>query len=263
MKTAIYYFSGTGNSLAVAKTLTKQLGECELIPIARVWPQDRILADADRVGLVFPLYFWGLPNIVETFVRKLRVRESAYCFAVATRGWPIPGGAFRQLSQAFAASGATFHAGWYVTLPDNYILWANVPPEQKRQAMYAHADQKIRGIAEQICAQAHVIAKEPNAFLRPVVRAIFFNDAAASDRRFLADERCNGCGTCLKICPTQNITLTADSRPQWQHRCEQCLACLHFCPKQAIQYGQNMYKRARYHHPQVTLAEMICQNRTM
>ncbi len=257
MTTTLYYFSGTGNSLAVAKTLATQLGECELIPIAQVWQRDQVVADADQVGLVFPLYFWGLPNIVEAFARKLRVRESAYSFAVATRGWPIPGGVFRQLSQAFAANGATFHAGWYVTLPENYIIWTNVPPEQKRQAMYARAERTIRNIAEQIRTQAHVIAKEPNAFLRPLVQAIFFNDVAASDRRFLADERCNGCGSCQKICPAQNIALTTDSRPQWQHRCEQCLACLHFCPTQAIQYGQNTRKRARYHHPQVTLAEMI------
>ncbi|HIH26887.1 MAG TPA: 4Fe-4S ferredoxin, partial [Methanoregulaceae archaeon] len=34
MKTRVYYFTGTGNSLAVAGGLCRRLGDCELVPVA-------------------------------------------------------------------------------------------------------------------------------------------------------------------------------------------------------------------------------------
>lgn len=37
MKSTIYYFSGTGNSLIIARNLNKKLGDSELVPIAKVW----------------------------------------------------------------------------------------------------------------------------------------------------------------------------------------------------------------------------------
>ncbi len=35
MKITLFYFSGTGNSLIVAKELKKELKNCELVPIAK------------------------------------------------------------------------------------------------------------------------------------------------------------------------------------------------------------------------------------
>jgi len=59
MRTVIYWFSGTGNSLAAAKVLAEQCGETELISMA-----DSIgmpVSSADRIGLVFPVYAFGPP----------------------------------------------------------------------------------------------------------------------------------------------------------------------------------------------------------
>jgi MinD superfamily P-loop ATPase len=47
-----------------------------------------------------------------------------------------------------------------------------------------------------------------------------------------------------------------DGRPTWHHRCEQCFACLQWCPEEAIQFGTETAGKDRYHHPDVTLADM-------
>ena len=60
MKTIIYYFTGTGNSLAAAKQIGAALNECELVSIASLKDTPRIHPEAERVGIVFPLYFSGL-----------------------------------------------------------------------------------------------------------------------------------------------------------------------------------------------------------
>ncbi len=56
MKTGMYYFTGTGNSLAVAEGLSRVLGDCEMAPITRA-PEDggTIKPGADRVGIVCPV----------------------------------------------------------------------------------------------------------------------------------------------------------------------------------------------------------------
>jgi flavodoxin len=53
MKTIIYYFSGTGNSLAAARKISAILGECELVPIASLQEyQGDIHPYGVRVGIV-------------------------------------------------------------------------------------------------------------------------------------------------------------------------------------------------------------------
>ena len=85
-KTEIYYFSGTGNSLAVARDIAEK-NNGKLIPIASVMDKDRISPDSDVIGIIFPVYFalfGGIPLIVERFIRKLENINSKYIFAVCT-----------------------------------------------------------------------------------------------------------------------------------------------------------------------------------
>ncbi|MHA1471772.1 MAG: EFR1 family ferrodoxin, partial [Promethearchaeota archaeon] len=85
-KTTIYSFSGTGNSLHIAKCLKEMLNECELLPIAGLMKQDSITATSEKVGFVFPVYSWGLPKIVYDFVEKIDLSKTSYIFAVTTMG---------------------------------------------------------------------------------------------------------------------------------------------------------------------------------
>ena len=69
MLTEIYYFSGTGNSLAVARDLSGKL-KASLIPIAAILSEDSIPIDPDVAGIVFPVYHSGLPFILREFIEK-------------------------------------------------------------------------------------------------------------------------------------------------------------------------------------------------
>ncbi len=64
METTIYYFTGTGNSLQIAKNVRDKLEDCKLIPIVKVWQIKDLTATCEKVGFVFPLYWSGLPKIV-------------------------------------------------------------------------------------------------------------------------------------------------------------------------------------------------------
>ncbi len=48
-----------------------------------------------------------------------------------------------------------------------------------------------------------------------------------------------------------------NGKPTWNHKCEQCLACIHWCPKQSIQMGEETEGQERYHHPEISLKEIV------
>ena len=99
MKTSIFYFSGTGNSLKIAKLLCDMLIDCELIPIAKVCLKDTIVSNTESVGIIFPLYFWGVPQIVYDFINKVTLNSTNYIFTVITSGGGRTGGALTQINK--------------------------------------------------------------------------------------------------------------------------------------------------------------------
>ena len=66
----IFYFSGTGNSLTIARQLAKFTTDALLVDMAQPWQSSQTI-EAETIGFVFPVYAWGLPLIVEDFIHKL------------------------------------------------------------------------------------------------------------------------------------------------------------------------------------------------
>lgn len=109
MSPEIYYFSGTGNSLAVARDLAEKINGA-LIPVMAVIDQDRIQTDATVIGVVFPIYDFKPPRIIMQFIRKLDYAGTKYIFAVCTYGI-TPGKAMRHVEKELKACGGTLPEG--------------------------------------------------------------------------------------------------------------------------------------------------------
>ncbi len=119
-KTEIYYFSGTGNSLVVARDLARKL-KGELISIPSVMDKERITTDADVIGIVFPIYYLGavnIPLIVQRFVSKLGEIDTKYIFAVCTYGGGS-GSTLTMLDEMIRARSGRLAAGFGVQMPQN------------------------------------------------------------------------------------------------------------------------------------------------
>jgi flavodoxin len=85
MRIEICFFSGTGNSLQIAKDIANRI-DASLVPIASLIDEESIRTDATVIGIVFPVYYGDLPNIIRKFAKKLENIESKYMFAVYTYG---------------------------------------------------------------------------------------------------------------------------------------------------------------------------------
>ncbi|MBQ7546393.1 MAG: EFR1 family ferrodoxin, partial [Clostridia bacterium] len=75
-------------------------------------------------------------------------------------------------------------------------------------------------------------------------------------KQFAVSSMCISCGTCVKVCPKDNIRLI-EGRPQFGTDCLQCLACLQFCPQVAISIGAVTQRREHYHNPNVTADDLV------
>ena len=107
MKTTIYYFTGTGNSLKIAKSLSNKLDDCELKPIAKVWEEEYLASSTEKVGFIFPLYYAGLPKIVYDFLQKIELSKSEYFFAVVTYAGDINTTPLQQIQTILNAKSKT------------------------------------------------------------------------------------------------------------------------------------------------------------
>jgi len=258
MKTTIYYFSGTGNSLKIAKDLSVKLENCEAIPIAKLWKQDVIIPKSEKIGLIFPLYFYGSPAIIIEFLKKLEVNKINYVFAIITSHGGGSGATLYQINKILRKSSKHLNGGFSVRMPGNYIPMYDITSKEKLNRDYKEAKENIEMIADIIQKNGEKVQKEALRFVGNLISKIFIKSVNKGDKNFYADERCNSCEICEKVCPVNNIKII-DGKPEWQHKCQRCLACIHFCPQEAIQYGKKTIKRKRYHHPEITVNDIMNQ----
>lgn len=259
MSAKIYWFSGTGNSLAVARTLAESLPSAELIPMARVLSNPASVpapGPSDVIGLVYPVYAFGPPALVLRFLRRLKLSADSYVFSVCTCA-STAGDALGFVRGALQKQGADVSAAWVVKQPENYPPFGSAPELDKQEEIQSAADDKVVRIAEELASRPRGVFEQAGALVRLAGRLVYPAFCAferrAADRFFKADSRCNGCGICADICPVQNITIE-NGRPVWLGHCEQCFACFHWCPSRAVQYGRSARLR-RYHHPRASLSD--------
>jgi ferredoxin/flavodoxin len=261
MKTIIYYFTGTGNTLAIARGIAEELGDTKLIPLWRAKQPGGIAPEADAVGIAFPVYFLNMPAIVRRFVQNIRFDGNPYIFGISTCG-ERPGGALFYLKALLEEKGTTLSAGFVFVMPENYIgpidLMGDAP---HRQEKYTDAKSRIPSVAEAI-RQRQVSVPEGSDSILLKIGGIITSTLATSvyntPGRLHATAACNRCGICGRICPTRNIIVT-ESGVGWGRDCTQCYACIHWCPKEAIEIGGRTKGKPRYHHPDITLRDMLDQ----
>jgi ferredoxin len=259
MNTTIFYYTGTGNSLWVSRTIAKELGDTEVISMKAIKESPKDI-NAKRIGLVFPVYIWGVPAPVRTFITDILTKIAPeYVFAVAVNGGQVAN-TLIQLKKFLKSLDLTLSAGFDIKTPSNYTPMGGPGPEEKQQKLFEDAKKKISRIAAAVRGKEKVPMEKGPLWQRVIFSGIIYNisysQVAKMDKQFSVDDKCNKCGTCQRVCPAANITLQ-DGKPVWNHRCEQCFACLQWCPKEAIQYGPKTAKYERYHHPEVTLTDMF------
>lgn len=257
MRTTIFYFSGTGNCLKAARDLADELADADIVSIPKIINQE-IDFSAERIGIIFPVYMFGMPLIVVDFIRKIKTQKDKYIFAIATCGG-IAADTLGQTARQLKKQGLSLSAGFVIPMPGNYTPFYEAIPFEKQQKLFAAQRERIKDISGIVKDFRWQREEKGPGVLNWIFSGIYKIGSPRiphSDEHFWADERCNSCGICEKVCPVNNIKL-AEGKPVWLHKCEQCLACLQWCPQEAIQYKKSTSGRKRYRNPDVKIEDII------
>jgi ferredoxin len=272
MKSTVYYFSGTGNTLRLAQEVAAGL-RAVLRPIAAYRDTDAVEPDAEQVGIVFPVYYSDAPVVVREFIGKLQNLRDKSVFAVCTHGGAA-GDALRTVRRLVDKNGGRLSLAFGVPMPQNsFYKWYENPGRRQKmlKKRCARIVKKIRrgaaGIRYHNVLLEWLMIPATKYLIKPACRRYFSQQSGLPadtpeadrirnmDRGFRVLSACMGCGTCARVCPVHNIVIR-NGRPEWLHRCENCLACYNWCPQKAITGGITK-KGYFYRHPEAKLEDYL------
>ena len=252
----IFYFSATGNSKYAAERIASAAGD------RTVFLRDAVrgrsyrydVSREERIGFVFPVYFWGLPSILRFFVEKLELTgyRDQYIYAVMTCGGST-GGAADQLAGLLEKKGLSLSAQFGIPMVDNYVPMFKVVGPEEAEARLDAAEEYIDEAARAIRAKGLGDYNRCRGTASGAMTAVLYPLYAhgRSTKPFVVTDHCIGCGLCQEICPCGAI-LISGGKPAWvKSKCVRCLGCLHRCPAQAIHWKTPEEDQGRYYNPRV------------
>lgn len=250
----IAYFSATGNSGFVARSLANLLGE-EAFSITSDSIAFKPSGNLNRFIMVFPIYSWGVPPIVMEWIAniteadaELMRQQRARIIMIATCGDEVAM-APQQFKAAWEEKGLEVCAAWSVIMPNNYVLLPGFDvdsPDVERRKL-DKAPERIREIASKIIAgeMDFDVTVGSNPRLKSRLVYPLFKRWGVNPKRWRASEECIRCERCVAACPINNVKMKS-GLPFWGDNCISCLACYHHCPTHAVEYASATKRKGQY-----------------
>ncbi len=271
MKNIIFYFSGTGNSLRVARIIAQKIKDVNLISM-KVGLPEADLSGAETIGFVCPVYEWDIPKPVKDFIENLRIPTEAYVYAVVTYV-AVHGRCFETIDKILKQKGVRLlYAKAIKSVGSECIAYEPFPSPKKRLPKTDKAASKA-GLEISALKKRRIPKMSPLARIlyKPLMQP-FIDVQHEFDKGFYTNDNCISCKLCERICPLRNITFE-NGKPVWNNLCIGCNACVVYCPKKAIMFETpEAYRaldniitrrlglpddRTRYHNPHVSANDLI------
>ena len=258
MKSVIYYFSGTGNNLAIAKQLARELGETTVLPMSELVQNKKIPEEYEWVGFTAPSYFSHVPPYVEECMKDVSYQEKQKVILIAGCGGNR-GLAIQDMRKHVHNSKKEVNLEYMVTLSGSYILSYGSFPMWYQKFFIKQSYKKIHKMALDI---------KNGRKRKPLGKGIFYKtkyEAAVQHsienfsmigKQFKVSDTCSACGACIKICPVANISMT-HGKITFGDNCNQCMGCIQWCQNHAIDCQEKAAKRKRYHHLDIKRSELF------
>jgi len=253
----IFYFTGTGNCLKVAKDIAKEFGNSEIVSMGK--PGKYSLAKQyDTIGFVYPTYCWGMPKKVIEFVTDINLNnnKNTYFYSITTCGGSAGYAVYQMYELLLSNHNVKLNYGEKLRMFSNYVVLYNM--SEKIDEITKKSNEEFVPIIDSIKNRKNnKINKLTKIFW--ILSKLFVLNVSKADKHYNVNDSCDACGICKEVCPVKNIEMQ-NNKPKFNHNCEQCVACIQYCPQKAINYKNATQNRRRYTNPEISYKELSEKN---
>lgn len=251
----VFYFTGTGNSLYIAKEL-----DANRVSIPQAIKKGELTWEADSIGIVCPIYGHEMPAMMKEFIRRAELKTD-YLYVVLTYG-EQHGGAAEIAASYLESIGKQAAYINSIKMVDNFLPAFDMEEQVKKDKKIP---QHLVAIKADLERRKKMIQKA--GLKDKAVHKMYLEMVKGQPETlwsvFKVTDDCIGCGICIKVCPGGCIHLEDQSAVHDSKECQACYACIHACPKLAIQFAlpqPEKNPKARYRNEHIQLKEIVAAN---
>ncbi len=255
MKVKILQFSGTGNTWYVARCLQEIFREmgvaCDLYSIESLEDADACMESADVVGLGYPIYGSDFPepvmDLLDGISSHVGKRAFVYCTQMMFSGDGAAMGARRLRRKGFIVR-QLMHVHMPNNITDYRIVRWKRPTRHDR--LQRRVNRKAKRMATAVIKDKRLRKGEGfGSLLLGLLQRLPFKRYRKTFKNALKiDATCTGCGTCVDLCPSQNLTMS-ESLARAGEDCYLCYRCINHCPVGAIRFAKRSRVKRPYRGP--------------
>lgn len=248
----VFWFSGTGNSLFVADYMAKAFNE-ELVSIPKHLNAPFFeIGEKEKIGMVFPVYTWGIPPIVEEFIKNLRLvhysDQEVWCIITCGDNCAKTD---LQIKAILKEKQVVCRHIYSVQMPNADIGFPGFNSDNealcRKKIAKAAAVLPILKYAIEMDNPFDYYITGPSKHTKSEILHPLMCKLGVKDKKmFFTTNDCTGCGACVQFCPVGNIQMKANGRPEWLGHCTFCHSCINRCPNESIQFGLYTIGKRRY-----------------
>ncbi len=209
---AVLYYSATGQSRRIAEYIARKTAfeSADILSLERKRFHNAVI--------VFPVHCQNIPEPVK---KRLDEITADNLTVIATFGRMCHGNVLYEIQKRY---GHNIVAAAYIPTRHSYLS----------DKEFDRFDE-LQPILDKICEPAPIVI--PKSFKNPLSN-ILKGWRSRMGVKIYRDARCDGCGTCEKVCPFGAITEGKQNR-----KCIRCLSCLAHCPKNALHFENRLFMR--------------------
>lgn len=253
MKTNIFYYSSTGNSLYVSKRIGEKILDSELIQMADRLKEKSFEYECENAIFVYPVHCFGLPIVAFDFIKNLKLKNCKYVYCIAVSGGGSGKGSFVQINKLLGESKEVDDC---ITIKyvSNYIKAGRNADEERVEKCDKENEVVIDKVIDDILNKTKCENKIKKSS-GPLSHKAWMKYFRGKNNKFTVNDDCIGCEICMKVCPVSNISME-NQKPVWAKSCVDCMGCINLCPKKAINLGNKTIKKNRYKNKNIKASEL-------
>lgn len=247
MKVLIVYFSGTGNTKAIAQAYEKAIKKAGHSVIIASIEDLPVIPEHDFLIVGGPIYAGNMPDKLIYWIRKnIPINDSKKkAIVFSSSAGLLNANGVKSIGKKLIKKGYMLVDAATYEMPRNFYIdkYAPTPETQQKQQFENVASAILKSLNKM---DSNILFDlNESVIMIDLLADIFRLMAKSLGKSFEITNKCIACGKCEKDCPQHNIDY---KNKLYSKKCMMCTRCIHNCPVNAITYKGKSIEQYQVHY---------------